>query len=221
MINRAFTKNIISSRIIALLLLLVAVIILGGFVLLIQYSPLFLLLFFIIIPVTQFFISPFFRVVGYYNYLSPMLLAIAQGTKRYDIHNGTSFDYLLHMRKINCGTPWQNRLLYFYLTGLLEVIRRVENDEIPEEIIIRGSSYFFSENTALRLGFRLEKPPVMVYYKIITDYIDLTWMYSCSKRRLAFPSLKNVKAAVTTGRELCLHKAQLIILQKKLSSYGT
>lgn len=184
-------------------------------------SPVFLFMFGFIIPLCIFCITPLLRLAGIYDYLSPMLLAIPKGKKRYDIHNGTSFDYLLNMRGVKIGREWQNRLLYFYMEGFLEIIRRVEEGEIPEDIVIKGSSYFFSDNSAKRLGFTLEKASGFVTYNIITDYLDLTWMYSCAKGKLSFPSIKNVKAAVTTGKELCLHKDQILILHKRLRKYGT
>ncbi len=221
MTNRLITKSTGLSWVIAILLSTSGLGVLLGFFLLLEFSPLFILLFNITIPLVVFFFTPLFRLAGIYDYLSPMLLAIPKGKKRYDIHNGTSFDYLLNMRGVKIGREWQNRLLYFYMEGFLEIIRRVEEGEIPEDIVIKGSSYFFSDNSAKRLGFSLEKASGFVTYNIITDYLDLTWMYSCAKGKLSFPSIKNVKAAVTTGKELSLHKVQILILQKRLQRYGT
>jgi hypothetical protein len=172
---------------------------------------------FILTPIMQFLVSPIMTLSGVYKYVSPMLLVYAPNKKKYDLHNGTSFDYLLVFWGIRMGTPWQNRVLLFYLEGLLAIIDQIENQEIPEIIEIRGSSYFFSPRTAEKLGFEIKETGIFEKLNVLINYIDLTWMYSASKNSICFPSLSNIKTATTSGTKLKEKKQDILTLHNYLS----
>ena len=86
-------------------------------------QPLFYLLFLIYVPIVQFAATPFFTLVGIYKYYSPMLLGYMANDNQIDLHSGGSFDYLFVMRKYKSGIEMRNRLLIFYLEGLIYIIR--------------------------------------------------------------------------------------------------
>ncbi len=176
-------------------------------------SNFYFLLIFLYVPAFQFLLSPLFTLIGMYKYLSPMLLAYAPNPKKYDLHNGTSFDYLFLYQKGTRGYLWQSILLKYYLDGLLAIVQELEEEKIPESIVIRGSSYFFSERTAQKLGFELRSTGFAEKLNIIANYLDLLWMYSLSKGRLRFPRLNNVKTAQTTGANLKEKKEELLNLK--------
>ena len=172
-----------------------------------------ILLIFIVTPLGQFSISPLMKLTGIYKYVSPMLLIYAPNKKRYDLHNGTSFDYLFTFLGNTKGLNWQHKLLLFYIDGLLEIVNEVNENKIPETIEIRGSSYFFSDRTAQKLGFELTKTGIFEKLNIIVNYIDLIWMYSLAKGGIQFPKLSGIKTATTTGAQLKGKQKELLQLR--------
>lgn len=173
-------------------------------------------LLFLLAPVGQFLIAPGMKLLGVYRYVSPMLLIYAPSKKKYDLHNGTSFDYLFLYQTGKSKGYWQNRLLLYYIRGLLAIIDQIHQGNIPEKIVIRGSSYFFSERTAQKFGFTIENTGLFERINIILNYVDLVWMYSLAKSQLSFPRIGNVKTASTTGSILMEHASHLRKFEKIL-----
>ncbi|MEM7659182.1 MAG: hypothetical protein AAF399_23885 [Bacteroidota bacterium] len=177
-----------------------------------------ILSFFFMIPIVQFLQTPFMTLRGQYQYVSPMLLVFGASDAKYDLHNGTSFDYWYMMRKVPSGIKARQVMLVYYLQGLLEIIRRLEAEEVPLTLEISGTSYFFSESTAERLGFEVGKPDSGLFFNLIINYLDLLWMYSYAQGKLAFPKLSTSKKAKITGEKLLEGKASMERLYKRLAS---
>ena len=182
-----------------------------------KYSFFAMLGVFIIIPIIQFLSTPFYTIAGFYQYLSPMLLVFNANDKLYDLHNGTSFDYLLHMRNIKTGREWQKKMLLHYFDGLLAIIKKIEEKELPKTVIIKGSSYFFSERTAAKLGFEIEEAGFMEKFNLLLNYLDLMWTYSLSKGKISFPNLFKIKKASILGSALLANKEQILVYRGMIS----
>lgn len=174
------------------------------------------LLFFVYLPVGQFSLTPVFKLTGVYRYYSPMLLGYMPNDTVIDLHNGGSFDYLFVMRGHRGGVPFRNRILAYHLEGLLHLIAQLEAKQIPDTVSISGTSYFFSERTMTKLGFRSEKPTAFYRLNLLVNFIDLTWMYSLSQGRFAIPKLWNAKKATILGSELVKQKQVIARLHHRL-----
>jgi hypothetical protein len=181
-------------------------------------QPLFYLAFIIYVPISQFLFTPVYKLTGGYTYYSPMLLGYMANDKQIDLHSGTSFDHLFMLRKFTSGTPLRNRIMMYHLEGLLKIISLIEYNQIPSTVNIIGTSYFFNDRTLKNLGFELEKPTLFYRINLFINFIDLFWMYSLSKGKLAIPSVWDAKKASIKGDVLLLQKTKLETLYIKLKA---
>jgi hypothetical protein len=180
--------------------------------------PIAYLLFFVYIPIGQFSLTPFFTLLGVYKYYSPMLLGYTPSDSQIDLHSGGSFDYLFVMRKYKSGIEMRNRLLLFQLEGLKKIIQLIEDKEVSESVNIVGTSYFFSDRTAKKIGFELIDPSLFYRINLYANFLDLVWMYSLSQGKWAIPKVWKAKKVQITGQKLLENKGQLEALYDKLSS---
>ena len=61
-----------------------------------------------------------------------MLLVFAANKRKYDLHNGSSFDYLMIMTKTESGIQNRKKILKYYIDGLLTIIDQIENKKVSE-----------------------------------------------------------------------------------------
>ncbi len=205
-----YSQNIILQWALALLMLIVPF----AFVLLLMkffndYTVISCLLVPFIPPSIHFFGAPIAKLSGHHKYLSPMFLVDSVSDKKCVMHNGTTFDYLVNMRNVKPGLEFNKKMLVFYLDGLLNIVDKIEANEVSESTLFQGSSYFFNERTAKKLGFKLTKTMFTLKIYFLINYFDLTWMYSLSKGRLIFPNINNVQTVSITGKNLVLSKTRL------------
>jgi len=218
--NKFYKIDKILQWIIAIIMFIIMLAIFTIWMKIVVKNSLGFFLIFIVAPLGQFFTTPFFRLIGLYRYLSPMLLVFGASDKKYDLHNGTSFDYLFVMRKYKPGIKLRQKNLEYYLGGLLRIVEKIENKSLSENVIVRGSSYFLSDRTAKRLGFQLSKTNIVEELNILANYLDLIWMYSLAQGELVFPSLKNIKTAEIKGTDLVANKTKLKALFSFLRRNG-
>ncbi len=179
-------------------------------------QPFFYALFLIYVPLGQFTTSPFFKLIGTYQYYSPMLLGYMANDKQIDLHSGSSFDYLFVMRKYKAGIALRNRLLIYHLEGLIHMIRLIENKSIPETVNIVGTSYFFNNRTLQKMGFEVINPSWFYRLNLFVNFIDLIWMYSLSQGKWSIPKIWNAKKASISGIKLIENKKQIEELYDKM-----
>ena len=175
-----------------------------------------MLLIFILVPIIQFLITPLFTQIKLYRYYSPMVVTFGKNKRVLDLHNGTSFDYLFNMNKTKPGRAWKKRMLTYYLDALLSIIKEIEDGKISTDVTVRGSSYFLSERSARKLGFRSFNTSILEKINISLNYLDLLWMYSLSEGKIIFPDLRKISTVSIKGHELIERKSYIQNLISKL-----
>lgn len=184
---------------------------------LMEASRIYLLCFPIVMSITQFATTPISRASGLYQYQSPMLLVYNANDKVYDLHSGTTFDYLLHMKWADRGLVAQRKMLAYFIEGLLNIITKIEKGEIPETVKVVGTSYFFSERTAKKWGFKMAKPSAAYRLNLIMNGLDLFLLYSYAQNRWVFPKIWEAKKMEALGSDLVANKTYLEGLYNRLS----
>lgn len=219
--NRFYSIPAILQWLIALILMVIFFFLFGTWKNASEVSWLIYLLLPLILSAGQFLMTPFAKLCGLYNYLSPMLLRIGNSKKKVDLHFGTPFDHLMVMRGISPGVKYKNKMLEYFLEGMLEIIDQIEQGKIPETAKIRGSSYFFSDRTSDLLGLEMSKTGWFEVLNLYANYFDLTWMYSLTHGRLRWPNMQNIKTGTVLASDLVKRKEKIqkihAYLKKKTS----
>lgn len=171
--------------------------------------PVSLLVFPVALSVFQFCVTPLLRNAGLYRYHSEMLKATVRTARTWEIHGGTSWDYVRLFRLSENGAVATRRLLRFYLEGLLDIARLVESGAIPGETTVTGTSYFFSERSARRLGFRLEPAGPRLRVVLVLYYLDLVLLYSFARGRIAFPNVLRTRRAAIRAADLAAKRREI------------
>jgi hypothetical protein len=184
-------------------------------------QPLIYSAFFIYIPISQFLFTPIYKLTGGYTYYSPMLLGYMANDKQINLHSGTSFDHLFVLRRYKSGTALRNRIMMYHVEGLLNIISLIEHKRIPESVNIIGTSYFFNNRTLNSLGFQIGKATLFYRINLFINFIDLFWMYSLSKGKVAIPAVWDTKKAKITGVDLVAQKTKFEGLYQKLNAKKT
>ena len=93
---------------------------------------------------------------------------------------------------------------------------QIEAKKLPETVVISGTSYFFSDRTMTKLGFKSVAPSAFYRFNLMVNMIDLTWMYCLAQGRFGIPKLWKAKKATIVGSELMRQKEFIVQLRSKL-----
>ena len=161
---------------------------------------------FLLIPILQFCCTPLFRLIGIYKYLSNTVYAVPATKAFYELHNATTYDYLQQFSWSDKGSKAQRQLLMNYGQAFLKIIQLIETGKLPPSLQITGQSYFFSRQTAQKLGFQIF--PVNSITKICSclNALELIVLYSFTRGKWAIPPFWKVKAMTISGEDLCKKK---------------
>ncbi len=160
---------------------------------------------------------PFFRLIGYFKYLTPLVISTVQTEEQYDLHNVFTFDYLVNFKWADRGKKVQKTLLQHYFKALLVIIGRIESGQLSSEVNIVGHSYFFSDRTAEKLGFTISKASSFWVINSALQFIELSYLYSFSQGKWAMPKFWKVRRAEISGTDLLTKKELLKGLVNRLA----
>jgi hypothetical protein len=177
-----------------------------------------LLLLFLVVPAAEVALTPLWRAAGVYRYHSPVLFGIARGANTYELHGGTLYDYLVWRNPGERGARTRRALLRGYIAGLLDVAGSVGSGTISSDTRIVASSYVFSERTAQRLGFTIERPSAMERVHLLLDAAALTAMYSFARGRPSLPRLWRVRRASIPADALGRRRHQIATLLERMGA---
>lgn len=167
-------------------------------------------------PIFNLVTVPIFKLIGIFKYLNPFVLSTVQTDKSYDLHNVFTFDYIIHFKWSDRGTKVQRTLLVHYFKALLTIIERIESKQLSHEVKVVGHSYFFSDRTALKLGFKVSKASFFWIANSVVQFIELSCLYSFSQGKWAMPKFWKVRRAEIIGSDLVKKKDVLQDIIRKL-----
>lgn len=161
---------------------------------------------FLLIPfvksATHFSLVPLLRLCGFLNYHSPLFLTVKYKNNFWEIHNGTTFDYVLNMKWAYRGGRAKHITIKNYFEGLLNLINDLKKRNNPKDIELVGTSYFIGRNTIRKIGFSEEDVTPIKRVLFIIDYINLMLMYSFSKGKISFPNILKLRKVKIKGDRL-------------------
>lgn len=167
-------------------------------------------------PLEALLLTPLYALLGRFRYLSPMLVATRRRGGGLDLHVGTLLDYVVHLRWSDRGPRASRIVTAEVLRGLLALVGEVERGEVPPDAEVVATSYFFSDRTVSRLGFRLREAPGAVVHNLVFSSLSIALRLSFTRGRPAFPDLRRVRQAVTTAGRLAEHSGEIRRLLRRL-----
>ena len=139
------------------------------------FFPLNILMIPLIKTAGHFSITPLLRLSGILNYHSPLLLTVKYNDSYWEIHNGTTFDYVKNMTWSERGGKARQKTIQNYFSGLLSLISEIKKNKNPKNINVAGTSYFIGRNTINKIGFKEENGiSCLISLKIIVFFLLIT-----------------------------------------------
>ncbi len=161
---------------------------------------LWLLVFIVTYRFLRFITTPLFVKLGIYTYHSQMLFTVPIWKKKREIHLGTSYDFF------RTDIVGSRRMLASLSQGLLALCEAIEQGKYPKDLLLRGTTYYFSDATLHRFGFHTRPLRLIEAIFFSLNYLELCILLSLSKRRLTFVNTDSVRMAYCRAEELLRHK---------------
>jgi len=165
--------------------------------------------------IAPFFDMPSLKKSGRMIYYSPLFIAEKPNNGLIKIHGGTLFDYYFVIDKEMNGKQRTNFIIQQYLTGLLNLIEKYENDK---KMKIRGTSYIINKRTAEKIGFEIVETDILQKIILIYNYFNVLISNSIAKNKLSFPKLNKTQTFETDVNQLLDRKEYIEKLNETLKN---
>ena len=175
---------------------------------------------FLLIPILQFCCTPLFRLIGIYKYLSTTVYAVPATKAYYELHNATTYDYLQQFSWSDKGLKTQRQLLMNYGQAFLKIIQLIETGKLPPSLQIIGQSFFFSRQTAKKLGFQIYPANRVTKICSTLNALELTILYSFARGKWVIPPFWKVKVMTISGEDLCKKKELIRRIIQQIKKKG-
>lgn len=183
--------------------------------------PFSILLLIIIKPLFNYAFTPILKKFGRLRYCSPLFMYMAKGRNRYEIHNGTIYDFIKEGGFIEEGGKFKRKNMLYYILGLKEIIRLAEQGKLPAGSLFYGYTYYLSANTIRKLGLKCENAGVIRLILFYFDYVNLLIQFSLVNGKLTFPNPGNLRKITFTGEMLIQSKLQIEKISDLLTRLST
>lgn len=161
---------------------------------------LWLLAFIIIYRFLRFITTPLFMKLGIYTYHSEMLFTVPIWKKKREIHLGTSYDFF------RTDIVGSRKMLASLSQGLLKLCEDIERGKYSKDLLLRGTTYYFSDATLIKFGFQTRPLRFIEAVFFSLNYLELCILHSLSKRRLTLINTDSVRIAYCYATDLLRHK---------------
>lgn len=173
------------------------------------------------LPLIQASFTPLLSLLGWWRYVSPLMFVEGTSATVVEIHGGTWWDYACHFRTSDAGAHVRTGVLVAYIEALLTLADLLEAGRISPDAEIRGTSYFFDERTATKLGFQIHDPSTPRLAMLWVGLIEISTKLSFARGRLSLAPVWKAKLATIGGAELVGQKPALSALHRRLLALQT
>ena len=158
----------------------------------------------IIYRLLRYITTPIFRKTGLYKYYSPMFFTLKYMPNVYELHFGTSWDFL----KLQNKNP---KVLLKYLSeGLYNLCNDIESGKIGSNKILKGYIYYFKESTTERFGFHTRHLNFFEIIMFSLNYLELCLLKSIAAKKLSYIPFKNIRIHYCRAEELLIFKSKIL-----------
>lgn len=165
-------------------------------------------------------LTPLYASTKRFIYYSPLLFATAS-PKGFDLHVGTLYDYVAHLRWGDRGARAQRQVVRHMLQGLLAICDAVAEGRLSAHTEITATSYFFSNSSAEKLGFVAGKAFSGQKLNLLMVFLSLALRLSFIRGRWCWPDLQKSKSIQTTAGELLLRRSVIVKLLVRMKQGHT
>lgn len=159
---------------------------------------------FILITLASFIDMPMGKKSGRFTYYAPLFI-LENRKGNMVMHGGTLFDYFFVFDWKDRGMKARYQSMHDMLDGCLALAKQYNSNE---EIHFTGTSYFFHEKTAKKLGFEVMKPSFNDLFILYLNYFSLMLMFSFTNKRLSFPSLSKTVCVRISNHQILANQAK-------------